>query len=233
MTKIMIVDDHILFREGLKAVLSLTPGFDVVAITGSMRESLELSLKWKPDIVLMDFYLSDGSGVQAATSILANQPNCKIIFLTLSEKDEDLFAAVRSGAKGFLSKCTPSSHLMDSIRVVQNGESALSPALTLRVMEELARTRPNDVWTDPRLSKLTEREMSVFRELAIGGSNQEIAQRLFVAENTVKCHVHSILTKLKLPDRKAAAQFARDFGLHKSAIAFSRSMQKYAVTSNQ
>jgi DNA-binding NarL/FixJ family response regulator len=131
----------------------------------------------------------------------------------MSEADDDLFAAIRSGAKGFLSKNLRPSKLVAAIRSVQEGESALSPAMTLRLMDELSRTKPAQPAVDPRLSRLTDRELDVLRALATGKTNQEIAAQYFLAENTVKYHVHSILGKLNLPDRKAAAFFAREHGI--------------------
>jgi len=216
MIKIIIVDDHILFREGLKAIIGSEPEIEIVGLAGSVEEAVELVRESRPDLVLMDFTLPDGTGADATRRILAEYPQCKVLFLTMSEADDDLFAAVRSGAKGYLSKNLRPSKLVAAIRAVQDGESALSPAMTLRLMEELSRTRPAEQPVDPRLAKLTDRELDVLREMAIGKSNQEIADTLFLAENTVKYHVHSILGKLNLPDRKVVAAFAREHGVVKT-----------------
>ncbi len=215
MIRIIIVDDHILFREGLKAIIGSEPEIEIVGLAGSVEETVELIRENPPDIVLMDFSLPDGTGADATRRILSEFPNIKVLFLTMSEEDNDLFAAVRSGAKGYLSKNLRPSKLVESIRAVHNGESALSTTLTMRLMDELSRTKPIQQPVDPRLSKLTDRELDVLRVLATGQSNQQIADLLFLAENTVKYHVHSLLGKLNLQDRKAAAAFARENGLTK------------------
>jgi len=215
MIRILIVDDHILFREGLAAIIRAEPDIEVVGFAGSVKEAVEVAHSVKPDIILMDFGLPDGTGVEATQRILDEYPNCKIIFLTMSEEEEDLFVAVRSGAKGYILKSIRPTKLVASLRSVSRGESALSRSMTLRLMEELARsdvpTRPRD----PQLAKLTPRELDVLRDMAVGMTNQEIATHLYVSENTVKYHVHSILDKLGFADRREASQFAREHGLIK------------------
>lgn len=217
MIKIIIVDDHILFREGLKAIIGAEPEIDIIGMAGSVDEAVELVRENRPDVVLMDFTLPDGTGADATRRILAEYPECKVLFLTMSEQDDDLFAAVRSGAKGYLSKNLRPSKLVAAIHAVQDGESAISPAMTMRLMEELSRTKPAQRVLDPRIAKLTDREMDVLRELTTSKTNQEIAEQLFLAENTVKYHVHSILGKLNMPDRKTVAAFAREHGIVKGS----------------
>jgi DNA-binding NarL/FixJ family response regulator len=213
MIKIIIVDDHILFREGLKAIIGSEPEIEIIGLAGSVEEAVELVRERRPDVVLMDFSLPDGTGADATRRILAEYPESKILFLTMSEADDDLFAAIRSGAKGFLSKNLRPSKLVAAIRSIYDGESALSPAMTLRLMNELSRTKPSQPALDPRVSRLTDRELDVLRAVATGKSNQEIAAQFVLSENTVKYHVHSILGKLNLPDRKAAASFAHEHGI--------------------
>jgi DNA-binding NarL/FixJ family response regulator len=210
--KIIIVDDHILFREGLAAIIRSETDIEIMGQAGSVQEAIALVNTLKPDLVLMDFGLPDGTGAEATRAILKEHPQCKIIFLTMSEEDEHLFAAIRSGAKGYLLKNMRPSKLISTLRSVQQGESALSRSMTLRLMEELARTKEPARTGDPTL---TRREMEVLRELASGVSNQEIANHLFISENTVKYHVHSILEKLNLSDRRDAAIYAREHGLLK------------------
>jgi two-component system, NarL family, nitrate/nitrite response regulator NarL len=210
--KIIIVDDHVLFREGLAAIIRSETDIEIIGQAGSVQEAIELVKTLKPDLILMDFALPDGTGADATRAILKEHPQCKIIFLTMSEEDEHLFAAIRSGAKGYLLKNMRPSKLISTLRSVQQGESALSRSMTLRLMEELARTKESPRTGDPTL---TRREMEVLRELASGVSNQEIAQHLFISENTVKYHVHSILEKLNLSDRRDAAIYAREHGLIK------------------
>ncbi len=139
--KIIIVDDHVLFREGLAAIVRSESDFEIVGQAGTVREAIELASALKPDMILMDFGLPDGTGVDATRSILAKHPRCKIVFLTMSEDDERLFAAIRSGAKGYLLKNMRPAKLISTLRSVQQGESALSRSMTLRLMEELARTK--------------------------------------------------------------------------------------------
>lgn len=215
MIRILIVDDHVLFREGLAAIIRGEPDIEVVGFAGSVGEAVAEAHSVKPDIILMDFGLPDGTGVEATQRILKEFPECRIVFLTMSDDDEDLFAAVRSGAKGYILKSIKPSNLTASLRSVYQGESALSRSMMLRVMGELARsdapTRPRD----PRLAKLTPRELDVLRGIAAGMTNQEIAGHLFLSENTVKYHVHLILEKLEFSDRREAGQYAQEHGLVK------------------
>ena len=215
MIRILIVDDHILFREGLAYIIREESDIEVVGFAGSVKEAVEMAHSTQPDVILMDFGLPDGTGADATQRILAEYPDCRIIFLTMSEENEDLFAAVRSGAKGYILKSIRPAKLAAALRSVYQGESALSRSMTLRLMEELARsnvpTRPRDT----QLAKLTPRELDVLRNVATGMTNQEIANQLFLSENTVKYHMHSILDKLELSDRREASQFAMEHGLVK------------------
>jgi NarL family two-component system response regulator LiaR len=210
--KLIIVDDHVLFREGLAAIIRSEPGIEIIGQAGGVQESVEMVRQLKPDMVLMDFGLPDGTGADATREILKEHPQCKIVFLTMSEGDEELFAAIRSGAKGYLLKNMRPAKLVSTLRSVERGESALSRSMTLRLMQELARTKEPPKAGDPTL---TRRELDVLRELVSGKSNLEIAEHLFISENTVKYHVHSILDKLSLADRRDAAVYAREHGLVK------------------
>ena len=213
MIRTVIVDDHALFREGLASIIQLEPDIEVSGLAGTVQEAVEVVRTLKPDLVLMDFVLPDGTGADATRMVLKEHPDCKIIFLTMSEEDDNLFAAVRSGAKGYLLKNMSPSKLVNTIRSVQRGESALSRSMTLRLMEELSRTKEPERMGDSALAHLTRREMDVLRELTTGKTNKEIANQLYLSENTVKYHVHSILDKLNLPDRRAAAKFAQEHGI--------------------
>lgn len=204
------MDDHVLFREGLVSIIRSEPDIQVIGQAGTVKEAIEMVDSQNPDIVLMDFGLPDGTGVDATREILQEHPDCKIVFLTMSEQDENLFAAIRGGAKGYLLKNMHPTKLVATIKSVFEGESALSRSMTMRVMEELARTKAPEHKGDPTL---TRRELDVLRELALGLSNSEIAEHLVIAENTVKYHVHSILDKLGLSDRREAAEYARQHGL--------------------
>jgi len=211
--KLVIVDDHILFREGLASIIRLESDIEVVGLVGSVQEAVEMVGVVKPDIVLMDFSLPDGTGAEATARIVREHPDCKIIFLTMSDDDENLFAAIRSGAKGYLLKNLSPSKLVATLRSVQQGESALSRSMTLRLMEELSRTKKPERQGDAVLAKLTDREMDILVELESGKTNREIADHLCISENTVKYHVHSILKKLDFSDRRDVANFAREHGI--------------------
>lgn len=213
MMKLILVDDHVLFREGLAAIIRSEPDIEIAGLAGSVQEAIELARRVKPDVILMDHGMPDGTGVDATRAILSDHPQCKIVFLTVSEQDIDLIAAVRSGAKGYLLKNMRPAKLIQALRSVQNGESALSRSMTLRVMEELSHTKETEKPSNMLIDKMTTRELEVLNELVTGKNNLEIANRLFISENTVKYHVHSILEKLGMPDRKAAAAYAIQYGL--------------------
>jgi DNA-binding NarL/FixJ family response regulator len=212
MIRIVIVDDHVLFREGLATIIRQEADIDVVGLVGTVQEAVEIVSTLKPDIVLMDFSLPDGTGADATRKIIQEAPDCKVVFLTMSDREEDLLAAIRSGAVGYLMKNLTPAKLVASLRSVQRGESALSRSMTLQLMKELSRTRAPEPPQDPALGKLTPREIDILREIAAGKSNLEIAQTLYITENTVKYHAHSIFEKLNLHDRNEVARFAREHG---------------------
>jgi DNA-binding NarL/FixJ family response regulator len=211
--KILIVDDHVLFREGLVGILQARPEFEVVAEAGTVSEAIEKARQYQPDMILMDWSLPDGDGSQASTQILAEQPECKIVFLTIYEADEKLFAAVRSGAKGYLLKNVPSANLIRALLDVESGNSAISRKMTGQLMEEFSRTNVKDQSQPVAFNKLSSREMDVLQEIVKGASNREIATTLFISVNTVKHHIHSILDKLGVENRRQAADFARAQGI--------------------
>jgi two-component system NarL family response regulator len=210
--KLIIVDDHILFREGLASIIRQEPDIEIAGMAGNVKEAVELAGTVKPDMILMDFSMPDGTGADATRQILRENPSCKIVFLTMSEEDDNLFDAIRSGAKGYLLKNMQPQKLVAALRAVQKGESAISRSMTMRLMEELSRTKKTET---PQDATLTMREIDVIRSLASGLSNSQIAEELFISENTVKYHVHSILRKLGLSDRKELSQYAKERGFVK------------------
>jgi DNA-binding NarL/FixJ family response regulator len=212
--KVIIVDDHVLFREGLVNLLSSDPAFCVVGQASSVREAIEQARKLKPDLILMDFSLPDGDGAEASAAILQELPGCNIIFLTMHDADEKLFAAIRSGAKGYLLKNVPVSQLLLALRSVEKGEVAISRGMTKRILEEFSQTS-SSLQAERNLDTLSPREMEILRALGSGATNQEIAAQLFLSVNTVKHHVHSILTKLGVDSRREAILYARKTGLIK------------------
>jgi DNA-binding NarL/FixJ family response regulator len=210
---VMVVDDHILFREGLMSLFRFTPDFKVVDGAGSVKEACEKASFHRPDIILMDFSLPDGTGLDAARMILNNQPECNIVFLTVHDTDEKLFAAIRLGAKGFMLKNIASSDLLSNLRALDQGEMAVSRLMMSHVLGEFSRSNPTLADANGQLDKLSPRELEVLRELETGATNLEIARHLFLSENTVKHHVRSIFDKLALSNRSQAARFARLHGM--------------------
>lgn len=211
--KIIIIDDHILFREGLTGQLARQPDMIVVGVGGSVREAIDQARKLRPDLILMDFTLPDGTGLDAAQIILGEQPAAKIVFMTTHDDDERLFAAVRMGAKGYLMKNIPVARLLAALRGVERGEAALSREMTARLMDEFARANqpPNNDGTP--FAGLTARELQVLRELATDATNREIADRLYISENTVRNHMHNILEKMGVPSRREAVNLAHQHGI--------------------
>ena len=206
--KILIIDDQILFREGLMSLLRSTPDFDMVGCAGSVFEGNELAAMHKPDIILMDFSLPDGTGLDATRAILARLPDCKIVFLTVYEADENLFAALRLGAKGYMLKNVSSTDLLSSLRALDRGEVAVSRKMMSSVVNEFSHiARPLEGVENP-LAKLSSREKDILFELEAGASNLEIAEHLFLSVNTVKHHIRNILSKLNLKNRREAASLA-------------------------
>ncbi|MBP6469323.1 MAG: response regulator transcription factor [Chloroflexi bacterium] len=212
--KVLIVDDHPLFRQGLASLLRSEPDMVVCGQASNLVEAIEAAQQNQPDIILMDFSLPDGTGADAARSILAEIPNCKILFLTVHAEDAELFAAVKSGATGFLLKNEPVEKLLEAVRAANRGNVVMSMDMTRRIMKEFSRTANEDHESQTDAPNLTPREKEVLQELSTGASNAEIAATLFVSENTVKRHVHNILLKLNLTNRRQAAKYARESGLN-------------------
>ena len=206
--KLLIIDDQILFREGLMSLFRSTTDFEMVGCAGSVHEGCELALSYKPDIILMDFSLPDGTGLDATRAILARSPDCKIVFLTVYEADENLFAALRLGAKGYMLKNVSSTDLLSSLRALDRGEMAVSRKMMTTVMDEFSHTRSLDSGNEKLLTKLSPREMEILQEIEAGATNLEIAEHLFLSVNTVKHHIRNILSKLDLKNRRQAGSLA-------------------------
>lgn len=212
---ILIVDDHILFREGLASMLANQPDINVVGEAGTLRKAIAKAKELQPDIVLLDIGLPDGSGLEAIEQIQESVPDVSIVVLTIYEPDETLTAAIQKGIKGFLHKNTPISALVASLRGVSRGEAALSRSMTSRVLDEVARisTLIHNGKGEDELEELTSREIEVLSQLTTGATNREIGEKLVISENTVKAHVRNILKKLNFRNRREAAGFARRVGL--------------------
>lgn len=216
--KILLVDDHVLFREGLVSLLEAQTDMEVIGQASTVREAVALTQTGQPNVVVMDFTLPDGTGVMATQAILAERPTTQIVFLTVNEDEQSLFEAVRAGATGYLFKNVRAAELVMTLRGVARGEAGISRVMARRILEEFSRlpspSRADGV--EPAAS-LTSREMEIIRELASGATNQEIARRLVISENTVKNHVRNVLAKLHLRSRRDIASYARDHGLSSSS----------------
>lgn len=210
---VLVIDDHVLFREGLVSLFDTTSDFHVVNQAGTVKEAVENAFHYKPDIILMDFSLPDGTGLDATRIILDEMPDCKIIFLTVYETNENLLEAIRLGAMGYLLKNVSGASLIASLRALSQGELAMSRKMMSRALEsarESTLTQNTDL-----IEKLSPREIDVLCELQDGNSNSQIAGQLFLSENTVKHHVRSILEKLEVENRRQAAHIAVKVGLKK------------------
>jgi len=199
--RVLIVDDHEVVRQGLKAFLKSQDGIEVVAEAADGNEGMRLVSELAPDIVLMDVVMPNVDGIEATGRMRASNPSTKVIVLTSFADDEKVLAAVRAGAAGYLLKDIHPQQLAEAIRTVYRGEALLHPTVAAKLMHEVAR-RP----AVP--DALTSRELDVLHHIARGMSNKEIARELGVAEKTVKTHVSNILQKLNLADRTQAALYA-------------------------
>ena len=202
--RVMLVDDHEVVREGLRTLLSRQKGMLVAAEAGTMAEAIEAAARAKPDVIVMDVRLPDGSGVEACRTIREARPETKVIMLTSYADDEALFASIVAGAAGYLLKQTRGQAVIDAITSVAAGRSLLDPDVTGKVLERVRRGREDQ---DPAFASLTEQERKVLEQLAEGKTNREIGAVLFLSEKTVKNYVSRILDKLGLSRRAEAAAY--------------------------
>jgi DNA-binding NarL/FixJ family response regulator len=205
--RIVIVDDHPLFREGVARTLGESGRFTVVAEGGSADDAVRLAAELDPDLVLLDLSMP-GGGISAAVRIAAETPS-KVVVLTVSEASDDIMAALKAGAKGYVLKGVGSQALIDILSGIANGESYVSPSLAARLLTEMRDRPPPEVADDP-LSKLTDREEQILRLVARGMSNKEVGRELDLQEKTVKHHMTRILEKLHVRNRTEAALLLRD-----------------------
>ena len=210
---VLLVDDHVLFRSGLVRLLGAQPDIKVVGEAGTRAEAIALARNLQPDLILMDINMPDGTGVEAAIAILAELPATKIIFLTVFDDDEHLFAAIRAGGMGYLLKNIGATELVNRVRGVRFGEAALSPNLASHILDEFARLPAAPESESAAKPTLTAREIDIVRMLARGASNRDIAAQLVISENTVKNHVQNVLAKLHLHSRRDVPGYARTYGL--------------------
>lgn len=206
--KVLIVDDHVLFRQGLIGLLNSQPDFCVVGEAGTLKEAFRLANDLHPDLILMDFSLPDGSGADVTKLVLKILPDTNIVFLTMHDEDEFLLDAIRSGAKGYLLKNMSVDKLFSSLRGLERGEAALSRQMTTCLIKELGREGHTREQSDPVFDKLTRRESDIINEVVKGKSNEDIAKQLFISVSTVKNHISNIFEKLGLKNRYELAAYA-------------------------
>jgi DNA-binding NarL/FixJ family response regulator len=210
--RILIVDPHVLFRQGLQSLLSKETGFEVIGVAAGCREAVDRLLTFQPELVLLEVELTDGSGLACMREIIARRPQCNVVILATQDTDENLFEALRSGAQGFILKDTPVSQLVAALKGLQLGQMALSRSQVTRVINEFSRLGSQVTPQSAVFNSLSRRELEVLRHIGSGANNSEIAARIAISEHTVKVHVRNIRKKLDLQNRAQIASAARRYG---------------------
>jgi DNA-binding NarL/FixJ family response regulator len=211
--RVLLADDHALFRAGIASLLRAW-GFDVVGQAANGVEAVQLARRLRPELMLMDIGMSPGNGLEATRAIKAELPDVKVVVVTVSEDEQDLFEAIKSGAEGYLLKGMSEEELSATLTSISAGEPALSPGLAAKILDEFARMGREGAGKPARPEDdLTDRERDVLRLVAEGATNREIAATLYISENTVGFHMKNILGKLHLKNRAQAAAFAIRAGL--------------------
>ncbi|HEY6040560.1 MAG TPA: response regulator transcription factor [Anaerolineae bacterium] len=212
--RVLLADDHPLFRDGVAALLR-TRGFDVVGEAGDGVEALEMARQLHPDMILMDIQMPRLDGLMATRLITTETPETHVIMLTVSEEDENLFEAIKSGAQGYLLKNTDTQTFFELLTGVSRGEAPMSRQLAGKILREFARKITGDKQPDERNGELSDREKDVLRLVAEGMTNRDIGGRLNLSENTIKYHLKNIMQKLHLKNRAQAVAFALQSGMLK------------------
>jgi DNA-binding NarL/FixJ family response regulator len=207
--RVLVVDDHALFRRGLQMVLGAESDVEVVGEASDGAEALKVASETLPDIVLMDVRMPRRGGIDATTAIKDAVPSAKIIMLTISDEEADLYDAIKAGAMGYLLKEISIEEVATAVRAVYNGQSLISPSMASKLLNEFATmVRKDDERQQVPTPRLTDREMEVLKLVAKGLNNRDIAKKLFISENTVKNHIRNILEKLQLHSRMEAVVYA-------------------------
>jgi two-component system NarL family response regulator len=207
--RVLVVDDHALFRRGLQMVLEQEPDIEVVGEASDGTEAVETAAETLPDIVLMDVRMPKRGGIDACTAIHDVAPSTKIIMLTISDEEADLYDAIKAGAMGYLLKEISIEEVASAIRAVHGGQSLISPSMASKLLTEFAAmVKKTDDRQQVPAPRLTDREMEVLKLVAKGLNNRDIAKQLFISENTVKNHIRNILEKLQLHSRMEAVVYA-------------------------
>ncbi len=210
---VLIIDDHTLFRSGIRLLLQRQDGFEVVGEAGDGLEGVKLAKRLEPDVVLLDLHMPGVGGLEALQLLQEELPQVQVVMLTVSEDAQDLLEALRIGARGYLLKNIETDFLLDAIRRAAAGESVMSPQMANRLADAVRAPQSNTKTSPAAAAKLSPREAEIIAMLAAGASNKEIARRLELAESTVKIHVQGILRKLNLSSRVQAAVYAVEHGL--------------------
>jgi DNA-binding NarL/FixJ family response regulator len=208
---VLLVDDQRLVRTGFRSILASEPDIEVVGEAGDGIEALHLVRAIAPDVVLMDIRMPRSSGIEACRAMKEAAPSAKIVILTISDEEEDLFEAIRAGASGYLLKDIPLDEVADAVRAVHGGQSLINPSMAGKLLTEfatLAKRDDSERAQEVPAPRLTEREMQVLKLIARGMNNRDIAKELFISENTVKNHVRNILEKLQIHSRMEAVMIA-------------------------
>ncbi|MDP2229869.1 response regulator transcription factor [Methylotenera sp.] len=211
--RVLIVDDHTLFRSGIKLLLERQAGFEVVGEASDGLEGVKRAKQLKPDVVLLDLHMPGTGGLAAVPLLREEVPQTEVIMLTVSEDADDLLEALRAGARGYLLKNIETDFLLDSIRRAAAGESVISTHMAGKLADAMRNPQNSLAKAESSLGKLTPREREIIVMLASGASNKEVARTLDLAESTVKIHVQGILRKLNLSSRVQAAVYAVEHGL--------------------
>jgi NarL family two-component system response regulator LiaR len=207
--RVLIADDHAILRKGIRALLGTEPDMEVVGETADGLETVAQARALRPDVILMDLVMPKMDGIEATRQIAAEQPGVRILVLTSFAADDKVFPAIKAGALGYILKDSGPAELVQAIHQVHQGQPSLEPSIALKMLQELSQPSQRPPTPEP----LSEREMEVLRLLAQGKSNREIADRLVIAELTVRTHVSNILGKLHLASRTQAALYALKEGL--------------------
>jgi two-component system NarL family response regulator len=207
--RVLVVDDHALFRRGLQTILDLEPDLELIGEASDGAEAVARSEELVPDVILMDVRMPKRSGIEATAQIKDLLPHAKILMLTISDDEADLYDAIKAGASGYLLKEIPIEEVADAIRSVWAGQSRISPSMASKLLNEFsAMAKATTDRPAVPTPKLTDREMEVLRLVAKGMNNRDIAKELYISENTVKNHIRNILEKLHLHSRMEAVVYA-------------------------
>ncbi len=209
--RVLIADDHALFRDGLRALLASAPDTEFVGEAATGDEAIALAIRLQPDVILMDIQMPSLNGIEATRQIVQASPHIGVLMVTMFEDDPSVFNAMRAGARGYLLKGAKHEEMLRAIRAVGSGEAIFSPAIAARLMEFFGSMKPKA--SPPAFPELTEREREILGLIAQGHKNTEIARQLVLSEKTVRNHVSNILSKLHVVDRTHAILRAREAGL--------------------